>query len=209
MKLKKIASLALAGIMAVSMLTACGEGGKKEEDPSSSEVTTVSGAAAALNNALSQNKDVVKFEDDSNLDKNLEAHFKLNPIKGDEWAESNYGKIGQANTDYAELKSVIGVSYIGLTNYEQIVESKSADWNDKKVAVVGMFNAKVYTQAEALKMVGKAIDNFDYAEDTTDTDDGKEFTYSGKASVLEVKSEGGTASVWVVVAVVTRGYEKV
>ena len=74
MKLKKIASLALAGIMAVSMLTACGEGGKKEEDPSSSEVTTVSGAAAALNNALSQNKDVVEFEDDSNLDKNLEAY---------------------------------------------------------------------------------------------------------------------------------------
>ena len=209
MKLKKIASLALAGIMAVSMLTACGEGGKKEEDPSSSEVTTVSGAAAALNNALSQNKDVVKFEDDSNLDKNLEAYFKLHPIKGDEWAESNYGKIGEDSNDYAELKNVIGSNYIGLENYEGVVGSDSDRYNDKKAAVIGMFNTKVYTQAEALKMVGKAIDNFDYAEDTTDTDDGKEFTYSGKASVLEVKSEGGTASVWVVVAVVTRGYEKV
>ena len=208
MKLKKIASLALAGIMAVSMLTACGEGGKKEEDPSSSEVTTVSGAAAALNNALSQNKDVVEFEDDSNLDKNLEAYFKLNPIKGDEWAESNYGKIGEGK-DYTGLKSVIGSNYVGLTNYGSVVESDSDKYNDKKAAVIGMFNTKVYTQAEALKMVGKAIDNFDYAEDTTNTEDGKEFTYSGKASVLEVKSEGGTASVWVVVAVVTKGYEKV
>ena len=207
MKLKKIASLALAGIMAVSMLTACGEGGKKEEDPSSSEVTTVSGAAA-LNNALSQNKDVVKFEDDSNLDKNLEAYFKLHPIKGDEWAESNYGKIGD-NGDYTELKNVIGSNFVGLTNYGGVVESDSDRYNDEKAAVIGMFNTKVYTQAEALKMVGKAIDNCDYAEDTTDTDDGKEFTYSGKASVLEVKSEGGTASVWVVVAVVTKGYEKV
>ena len=207
MKLKKIASLALAGIMAVSMLTACGESGKKEEDPSSSEVTTVSGAAAALNNALSQNKDVVKFEDDSNLDKNLEAYFKLNPIKGDEWAESNYG--GIVDDDYTELKSVIGCTYTSLKNYKGVVESNSANYIDKKAAVIGLFNTKVYTQAEALKMVGKAIDNCDYAEDTTDTDDGKEFTYSGKASVLEVKSEGGTASVWVVVAVVTKGYEKV
>ena len=41
MKLKKIASLALAGIMAVSMLTACGEGtGNNTNPPASSEQTT-------------------------------------------------------------------------------------------------------------------------------------------------------------------------
>ena len=208
MKLKKIASLALAGIMAVSMLTACGEGGKKEEDPSSSEVTTVSGAAAALNNALSQNKDVVKFEDDSNLDKNLEAYFKLNPIKGDEWVESNYGNVGVDN-EFNYLKDAVGFDYDGVTNYNTVVTDKTTNYVDKSAAIIGMFNSKVYTQAEALKMVGKTIDNYDYAEDSTDTKDGKEFTYSGKASVLEVKSEGGTASVWVVVAVVTKGYEKV
>ena len=208
MKLKKIASLALAGIMAVSMLTACGEGGKKEEDPSSSEVTTVSGAAAALNNALSQNKDVVKFEDDSNLDKNLEAYFKLHPIMGDEWVESNYGKIG-ADKDFDYLEDAVGFDYDGVTNYKTVVADTTTTYVDKSAAIIGMFNSKVYTQAEALKMVGKTIDNYDYAEDSVTTDDGKEFTYSGKASVLEVKSEGGTASVWVVVAVVTKGYEKV
>ena len=41
MKLKKIASLALAGIMAVSMLTACGEGEKRQGRMASSGMVEV------------------------------------------------------------------------------------------------------------------------------------------------------------------------
>ena len=48
MKLKKIASLALAGVMAVSMLTACGgntisddQQGNKPEEPTASAYSTV------------------------------------------------------------------------------------------------------------------------------------------------------------------------
>ena len=56
MKLKKIASLMLAGIMAVSMLAACGEGNNINENPgsSSSEPTVQNSAIAeALNDELS------------------------------------------------------------------------------------------------------------------------------------------------------------
>ena len=56
MKLKKIASLMLAGIMAVSMLAACGEGNTINENPgsSSSEPTVQNSAIAeALNDDLS------------------------------------------------------------------------------------------------------------------------------------------------------------
>ena len=56
MKLKKIASLMLAGIMAVSMLAACGEGNNINENPgsSSSEPTVQNSAIAeALNDDLS------------------------------------------------------------------------------------------------------------------------------------------------------------
>ena len=71
MKLKKIASLALAGIMAVSMLAGCKDG-TNQEDPSSSssEVTVTSGAAAALNSAMTRNGDMLSFNDDSD-----EAYF--------------------------------------------------------------------------------------------------------------------------------------
>ena len=55
MKLKKIASLMLAGIMAVSMLAACGEGNGNSPSSSSSSQPTVqnSAIAEALNDELS------------------------------------------------------------------------------------------------------------------------------------------------------------
>ena len=60
MKLKKIASLALAGIMAVSMLAGCGEAASSEPTtPPDTTVTT--GVATALNNArTSHMKDILK-----------------------------------------------------------------------------------------------------------------------------------------------------
>ena len=61
MKLKKIASLALAGIMAVSMLAGC------KDNPTSTvahqPVTPVTGAAAIVNGELNAKKDVISFSD--------------------------------------------------------------------------------------------------------------------------------------------------
>ena len=66
MKLKKIASLALAGIMAVSMLTACGEGAGNGNSGSSSENTNTTSnvtesvlakSSKAVNNVLTVNAD--------------------------------------------------------------------------------------------------------------------------------------------------------
>ena len=53
MKLKKIASLALAGIMAVSMLTACGEGGSSSSEPTNPVVPAASNVAGYMNQLLS------------------------------------------------------------------------------------------------------------------------------------------------------------
>ncbi len=204
MKLKKIASLALAGIMAVSMLTACGEGGKKEEDPSSSEVTTVSGAAEALNAALLQNKDVIKFENDSELDKDLEAYYRANPIMGDEWNLSKTYEIVAADND--DLNKFIDVKHSDWTNFKGMIEDKVGNYYPESRAVVGMFNAEIFTKADALKVVGTDIDGLDFASDGSNVKDGKEFVYTGKASIIEVSSEKGAASVWVVVAVVEKDY---
>ena len=60
MKLKKIASLALAGIMAVSMLTACGEGtGNGNSGSSSSQPTTASVVSTVKNAIADKNGDLV------------------------------------------------------------------------------------------------------------------------------------------------------
>ena len=72
MKLKKIASLMLAGVMAVSMLTACGSKTEtKPEDEGNGEGTTASGYSAMLGNAVadilkdSKHDDVVTFADNN------------------------------------------------------------------------------------------------------------------------------------------------
>ena len=52
MKLKKIASLALAGIMAVSMLTACGEGSNEVVNPNPNPAPTTSDVVSTFNEAM-------------------------------------------------------------------------------------------------------------------------------------------------------------
>ena len=74
MKLKKIASLMLAGVMAVSMLTACGSNAIDEQPPvDNGNDTTVTGYSAKLQSelsAVSQSK--LKLSDDADLNKALE-----------------------------------------------------------------------------------------------------------------------------------------
>ena len=84
MKLKKIASLALAGIMAVSMLTACGEGTSNSGSSSSENTDTVSGYSAMLGqkaaDTLAKNDldDVFTFADNSGYVDDLEKAVRDN-----------------------------------------------------------------------------------------------------------------------------------
>ena len=70
MKLKKIASLALAGIMAVSMLAGCKDGGNSNSSSSSENTNTATGYSAMLAEELKDTaaKKYVTFAD-SNSDK--------------------------------------------------------------------------------------------------------------------------------------------
>ena len=79
MKLKKIASLALAGIMAVSMLTACGEGNPAPENPGAGENNnTASGSSAMLGEKAADTlekadkADLFTFTDNADEQKALE-----------------------------------------------------------------------------------------------------------------------------------------
>ena len=67
MKLKKIASLALAGVMAVSMLTACNTTSEQPQDPTTPPTTTpATGKSAVFEAALSDLADVKITMSDSN-----------------------------------------------------------------------------------------------------------------------------------------------
>ena len=74
MKLKKIASLALAGVMAVSMLTACGGNTISDDEQNNKpEEPAVTGYSAKLEAAMSKNaQDNIDLTDDADLNAALE-----------------------------------------------------------------------------------------------------------------------------------------
>ena len=77
MKLKKIASLALAGIMAVSMLAGCKDGGNSNSGSSSSEITAPTGYTATIYGLLnSKSKSVMSSENSNILSLAVDASVK-------------------------------------------------------------------------------------------------------------------------------------
>ena len=99
MKLKKIASLALAGIMAVSMLTACGEGDSNSTVTPPVDNTTSTGLSAQLGAQASDlTNSKVTFADSTALNNALKHAV---------------GNIGDRSIDEAFNRNINAVTYLG------------------------------------------------------------------------------------------------
>ena len=207
MKLKKIASLMLAGIMAVSMLAGCKTANKPNDDSSSSEVSTVSDAATAINAALDEAKETISFTGSDELANAVKTYFNNHPIKGDYW-ESKTSE--EMKTQAGNIATILGVnsSRTTISNVENWLEDTTS--NSKETGlVVYAFNQKYNNEDAVLKYVGKMIDEVDYADDyasTTNDNDNKKYSYSGNAEIVEVKSANGDVSLWVVAIQFTKDY---
>ena len=134
MKLKKIASLALAGIMAVSMLAACGEGtGNNTNPPASSSEPTTTGLVSAVKDAIKiENSNLTVDVKESTflndqLDKLIED-YTLEAIKAndhqliDEGAQIAFGLTGIKN-----FNDIISSSF-GLCYDNVAVNTKETNW---------------------------------------------------------------------------------
>ena len=92
MKLKKIASLALAGVMAVSMLTACGEANNNNDTqkPTEPDVTPATGYSAIFEDRLSAKSDAnISMSDSADLNNALKAalEFSSDAVIADRYDE--------------------------------------------------------------------------------------------------------------------------
>ena len=198
MKLKKIASLALAGIMAVSMLAGCKDGGNSNSGSSSSEVTTVSGAAAAINAELDKNKDLISFSDDTSIENMMQVYFANHAITAPSWAgvTSNY-----MSDLESYIKTGLGAEWSGMTAVENMLKNNKATDSATGVVVYAV-NAKMFTEASALKFIGQQIDMLELAEENASGT--KNYEFSGTVSVVETKTKGGEESVLVFALTFTR-----
>ena len=208
MKLKKIASLALAGIMAVSMLAGC-----KDNPSSSSEPTTppetVTGAAAAINAELDENKDQISFENNSVVEDLLTNYYTNNPITVTEASSAgtvvNSGttmKIGSDPMD--SVIAVLNADAIGGFHTSSGGVRFSQNTDKTTNVEIYVLNAERLTEAGALKLVGQYIDDLVLPEEGTAGAANKDYSYTGSVAAVEAHTDGDTASAWVIAVTITQ-----
>ena len=211
MKLKKIASLALAGIMAVSMLAGCKDGTSQEEPSSSSQVPTTSNAVEYANYMLSGlEKDVFTFSSSATLNDALKAAAEnVNKLTDDD-IESMYGNVGgpfdQARDEmtdvYGELKDKLK-SYAIVDNF---VAAPGVSGDRITVTLYGL-SGKL-TEEEAVKTAVKYFVGTAAPVNTTSypaTYSGYTCDYTASVSALKVASrQHPDQSAWTVAVVVTQ-----
>ena len=198
MKLKKIASLMLAGIMAVSMLAACGEGAGNNGGASSSE-TPATGVSATFAGYL-KNGDRVDFDDN-----NVYQNYLASAI---EKRDLNYSVLGdvdkvEAITSgelYQNVKKLFNDGVIGYKDITTIdnlgsIEDKIDTTFTTLYQAPGSMEEDVVLKAVA----GKLDDKFDkdiLVNFSSDGDNTYDYDYTGSVSMQKV--EDGSASAWFV-----------
>ena len=198
MKLKKIASLMLAGIMAVSMLAGCKSGTPVDDDPSSSEQPTTSNAATMLESEMSGSaKDKVTPVANADLDNALENAVEkywnkdykdynnaitgaAESLNGTNLVDVRAGAVGKA------VKDALKADYISIAGDEKGDHFTDKDHHSNKVVVeVYALDASV-SDAYAMELLADKIDGCvtelpDESKDATGSD--YNYTYTMSASI--------------------------
>ena len=210
MKLKKIASLALAGIMAVSMLAGCNSA-TEPTDPENPVVPTASDAVTYANDALSgKEKEVMTFTGSASLDALLEK-VATNPDNFDSTAiesvSGNYNLnsnlTGQNNSWGLHNKVADGLTGQRGTEFKMF-KDVPVDKVSQKVVVTavisGNMEEKAAVQAFVDAYAGYFNSNFPATISSTHTCD-----YAGEISVVKVASpEHSDMTAWVMAIVATQ-----
>ena len=214
MKLKKIASLMLAGVMAVSMLTACGSNGNAgngnngNENPDPTPATT--SVVDAVNKGQSAANAVkIDFTVNSKLDNTL---AKAVSVYGN---DADDGEVMDAIARMTGLESV-SADYISagwvdddtgfltdeVIRTQAINEGKDAKGKVYTLFVVDQFSA--WTEEAALNMVAEVADGMIAeldAHSNVDTlkagDKYYTYGYDGNISMVSVKNLDGTTDYYV------------
>ena len=200
MKLKKIASLMLAGIMAVSMLAGCKSGDKESANPETPEVTPVTGAAAVVNEELDKYKDKLEFVNDDKLGSLLSQYCTANFTKPSQLNgyQSNMTASNSVNpTITGWAQTLYGADASSFTNVTKNTNtSKKTDLN------VFVMSGDLLTEENALRLIGQYIDTLNLPEDSRDGD--KSYSYSGTVAAVNAETKGKTENVWVIGVTITQ-----
>ena len=218
MKLKKIASLALAGIMAVSMLAGC-NGSTSQEDPSSSsQVPATSNAVEYANNMLSAaQKKIFEFGDDINLNKALQNATKdYSNVKSADIGGA-YDKLNGVYTNGSAASNVLKAitNDLNPNDFISIPSNEFASVNvtgTHKYGAVYLVTGKISEEGA----VSTAVNAFDSGNSEIKdmlyplSKTGLKMEYDAAISTVKMTNpENANQSAWVVAIVVTQTATKV
>ena len=225
MKLKKIASLALAGVMAVSMLTACNGSASSEQPPVDPVEPVDTSFATAVNDEMSgAHKAVLTFDSDATLANVLEkVADKISSYTLADSVNNNHGfvltsdardfrhllGIGRDNslTDYPGFGKLDPIDYLGSGTY--------VNWSFFKDTVDSSNTiADLVVVPGGLTEEGVAEVVAEYAQDLIDHDrlpndgtcNGKEYKYdyTGDIACVKITNLSGDGVAYVVGFTVTQ-----
>ena len=208
MKLKKIASLALAGIMAVSMLAGCN--GSNSSNNGDVVVPSTSSTVAAVNNGQSKLNDVkIDFTSGSELTNFLSQLLNQNGERISPWdllsigvvTGKTYGTIN--HTTYASNDDLNGETFTQLYGIVPITYSATND-------------AEPLSEEAALEMLVNRVDStvsaLDKTQDMAGVSTGDKYyaySYTGEISdMLTLEKMDGTVSYYAIYTITQTITEK-
>ena len=206
MKLKKIASLMLAGVMAVSMLAGCNSAPVDDNtDDNNGNVVTPTSIVTAVNNGQSAtNRVKINFTADAALDSALTKAVKS---IGDRWDGDglNDELVRLTGNDLIDTQ----MFYTGdtNTNFGTTVDPNADRWKNidgtviEGMTAVPLMNAmsdKAAAEKTAAKIINEVVAELDdttYAEGVTVSGDKYcDFSYTGTVSMVSSVANDGTVN---------------
>ena len=214
MKLKKIASLMLAGVMAVSMLAACGESNSTTTPvvPPVDDNTATSAISAALNDQLfSKQADLLSFESNSKL-----ASLLDRIAEDDEDFEIRDGLVNGAARPTllnpvvdVDIANIVNAAFNGTTPLVRMTNADIAVNHDDNRAYLYVYT--VDGSMQDVDQIARAVMNgvnglqervYDVVGIVDNGTISQDYEYKGYAEMVKITNDNSSDTAWVVAVLV-------
>ena len=217
MKLKKIASLMLAGVMAVSMLAACGDNSSTTTPvvPPVDDDTTTSAISAALNDQLfSKQADLLSFESNSKLASLLDRIAEDDEdfeIRDDLVLGATRPTLLNPNGADADIDAIVDAAFNGTNPLVTMTNAPIAVNHDDNRAYLYVYT--VDGSMQDVDQIARAVMNgvnglqdnvYDVVGivDNGLTPERMDYEYKGYAEMVKITNDNSSDTAWVVAVLV-------
>lgn len=195
MKLKKMISLALAGIMAISMLTACGGKGESNSGNTETPVAPAAGVSGKIQSLLDKG-DLITLTDNATYQTYLSAAIKKAKLDG-----SNVYTDTGLRLVSTEVLSLFENNVVGYKDFTTLIQNPDDFYKNNATYPIVLFSEGDYSEDVILNDVAQKMNQLiatGILKSNVKITDGKDSyvyscEYTGSVSMQKVTVEGNSA----------------